>query len=500
LADILLSTENASESPIDPMMTLQRALILQRIILDKVRQTHSSADVSEQRKFMASICKRCARLAKKRGDYEFALDNFQAALQHDAIDAPGQVELARFHLDIRRDIDACEQLCASALRVDTNYSPAMALAAELLSLRHDYAAATSKFRQLVINDPTDYKALAWLIDLLRRAGKLDDAPRLILISERQDPRAASHAGLNFCKGKLAQYQNDIVLAVNSYNLARKDAVFGVSALLALIEIYVNTDGDRFAAKAHDDEDDDDDDDDQGNEDSTYHQAYVSADALRVANALNNEISQFEHLIDPATTLRVKIVRAKLLLAKLEDKRNNCDQAMQMLIDILDEQKDYIPALLGMAQAFLIDGQHTKAKNALKRLTKLPFSHDFADDLEHGYLLLADMYVNKNKFDLAEDLCNRCLKFNLSCGRAWETMGHIREKEASYKDAAEMYEKAWLLEHETSAPIGFKLAFNYLKAKRFVEAIDICNKILLLYPDYPKIRHEILESAINALRP
>jgi|TARA_B100000482_G_scaffold122256_2_gene88396 tetratricopeptide repeat protein 21B len=49
-------------------------------------------------------------------------------------------------------------------------------------------------------------------------------------------------------------------------------------------------------------------------------------------------------------------------------------------------------------------------------------------------------------------------------------------------------------------VGFKLAFNYLKAKRHVEAIDVCNKILNLYPDYPKIRKEILEKAMEALRP
>jgi len=60
-------------------------------------------------------------------------------------------------------------------------------------------------------------------------------------------------------------------------------------------------------------------------------------------------------------------------------------------------------------------------------------------------------------------------------------------------------QAWLLEHKASATIGFKLAFNYLKAKRFVEAIDVCNKILVLYPDYPKIRQDVLDNAITGLR-
>jgi len=102
-------------------------------------------------------------------------------------------------------------------------------------------------------------------------------------------------------------------------------------------------------------------------------------------------------------------------------------------------------------------------------------------------------------------------------------------------------QAWKLEFEASATVGFKLAFNYLKCSKHVEAIDICEKVLyrntlklifqwiehsLLilaclitiifvlscvvvlccgqvlgqYPDYPRIREEILVKAQNNLRP
>ena len=91
---------------------------------------------------------------------------------------------------------------------------------------------------------------------------------------------------------------------------------------------------------------------------------------------------------------------------------------------------------------MIDKSTTKARNALKRIAKMPYSHELAEEFERGYLLLAEIYIQKSKFDLSEDLCNRCLKYNLSCSKAWETMGVIREREASYKDAADMYEKVW----------------------------------------------------------
>ena len=63
----------------------------------------------------------------------------------------------------------------------------------------------------------------------------------------------------------------------------------------------------------------------------------------------------------------------------------------------------------------------------------------------------------------------------------------KEKEQSYQNAAENYENAWKLQGEASAPVGYKLAFNYLKAKRNVEAITVCQKVLAAYPTYPKIR-------------
>lgn len=48
-------------------------------------------------------------------------------------------------------------------------------------------------------------------------------------------------------------------------------------------------------------------------------------------------------------------------------------------------------------------------------------------------------------------------------------------------------------------MGFKLGFNYLKAKRYVEAIDICHQVLDKFPNYPKIKKEIMDKARQNLR-
>jgi hypothetical protein len=60
-------------------------------------------------------------------------------------------------------------------------------------------------------------------------------------------------------------------------------------------------------------------------------------------------------------------------------------------------------------------------------------------------------------------------------------------------------QAWKLEFEASASVGFKLAFCLLKCKQFLRTIDICEAVLTLYPDYPRIADEILKKAQQSIR-
>ncbi|PNH02041.1 Tetratricopeptide repeat protein 21B, partial [Tetrabaena socialis] len=160
----------------------------------------------------------------------------------------------------------------------------------------------------------------------------------------------------------------------------------------------------------------------------------------------------------------------------------------------------VPVLLAMATGFMMLKQTPKARNQLKRVQKIQYKPDEAEEFERSWLLLADIHIQGGKYDLAQDLCQKCLKYNKSCAKAWEIMGQIMEREQAYKDAADHYENAWKHENQASAQVGFKLAFNYLKAKRFVEAVDVCHKVIKAFPDYPKIRKEILEKARMGLKP
>lgn len=135
--------------------------------------------------------------------------------------------------------------------------------------------------------------------------------------------------------------------------------------------------------------------------------------------------------------------------------------------------------------------------------------------------------------MATELLKRCIHYNKvcskhyllltitllqqSCSKGWEYLGFISEKEQAYKDAADYYCKAWTFSHhtnpavgETTPPLspppnhpttapGYRLAFNHLKAHQYIEAVDVCHKVLESHPTYPRIRKEVMEKARQNIR-
>ena len=126
-----------------------------------------------------------------------------------------------------------------------------------------------------------------------------------------------------------------------------------------------------------------------------------------------------------------------------------------------QDRDHVPTLLAMATAFMLLRQKPKARNQLKRIAKMPYTPEYGEDFEaswpgvaakpcrrrdawtqnshsfrppsqKAWLSLASMHLKGGKFDLAQELCQKCLKYNRSCAQAWELMGQMLEKEGAYK--------------------------------------------------------------------
>ena len=56
-------------------------------------------------------------------------------------------------------------------------------------------------------NPRNYRALAQLVQLLRRSGRLGEVPRYIKLADRSSAAAAHDPGLHFCKGLAERYNN-----------------------------------------------------------------------------------------------------------------------------------------------------------------------------------------------------------------------------------------------------------------------------------------------------
>jgi tetratricopeptide repeat protein 21B len=61
--------------------------------------------------------------------------------------------------------------------------------------------------------------------------------------------------------------------------------------------------------------------------------------------------------------------------------------------------------------FMLLKQTPKARNQLKRVQKIPYKPDEGEEFEKSWLLLADIHIQGGKFDLAQELCQKCLKYN-----------------------------------------------------------------------------------------
>merc|ERR1719261_973566 len=163
-----------------------------------------------------------------------------------------------------------------------------------------------------------------------------------------------------------------------------------------------------------------------------------------ARRLLNEIARRGR---PENIAKKALLEAYCMVAT--GQKQNIELALKQFQHILGNDTDNVPAMLGMSVAYVRQKQGAKARNMLKRICKLDYRPEEAEEFERSSLMLADLYCSSGKYDLAQDLCKRCLTHNQSCAKAWEYLGLVMEKEQSYADAADAYERAWHFESESS---------------------------------------------------
>lgn len=350
----------------------------------------------------------------------------------------------------------------------------------------DFDNAAYHFSQLLLGQPTYWTALARLIEVMRRSATLVEVLPFIERAEQLSNQPQHEAGLNYCKGLFEWYTGNPNGALRYFNNSRRDSEWGQQSIFNMIDICLNPDGDLPS-------------------DITGESLLDESElrdsrgmALKTAERLLKELKPRPGGMDNEA-LNHRLLENFLLLASKQ--RHNIETALQDLTSIASNEayKDHVGPILGTSTAFIMLKQSQRAKNQLKRVSKTPWTFEDAEYLERCWLLLADIYVQAGKFEIASDLLSRVLEHNKSCTKAYELCGYISEKEQSYRSAAIHYDSAWRFCGKSKPAIGYKLAYNHMKTKHYADAIDICQQVLKLHPDYPSIKKDILDKCRNNLK-
>lgn len=464
----------------DAMTALTKARDMQARVLKRVQIEQPDA-VGQQKQLASDICVTMAEQVKGQRDYEKAIKFYKEALVYNENDSKVMLDLAGLYL-MTEDLDSCQHQLMSLLKNEKENDAATIMLADLMFRKNEYDSAVHHFQQLLNVKPDNYEALAGLVDLMRRSGKLEEVPKFLEAAESATGRASMEGGFNYCKGLYEWYTGNPTAALKLFNKARKDSDWGNLSIYNMIEICLNPDNDTLGGEVFEDE---------GTGAVDRDKMESEQVAVRTAEKLLKEVKA------KPGDLRPKMLENMALIASKQ--KQNVEKAVNNLMEVSANEREHVGALYGIAAAYMVLKQTPRARNQLKRIAKNNWTMQDAEDLEKGWLLLADIYIQTGKYDMATELLKRCLQHNRSCCKAHEYLGYIFEKEQSYKDAASSYEMAWKYGNKNNPVIGFKLAFNYLKAKRFVDAIDICHHVLGNHPNYPKIRKEILEKARASLR-
>ncbi|XP_032656726.1 tetratricopeptide repeat protein 21A [Chelonoidis abingdonii] len=481
---LLLAKVYKNHKKEEVMGTLNKACDIQLRILKRIPLEQPEL-IPSQKQLTSLICVQFAEQYLIEKDYVQAVKWYKDALCYTQTDSKVLLQLACLYLT-QGDIESCEHHCALLLQDDNCNEIATMMMADLMFRKQKYEQAINLYQNVLDKAPDNFSVMERLIDLLRRSGKLDKAKYFFEMAKKKSTRALLEPGYNYCKGLYCWHMRQPNQALKYFNKARKDSDWGQRAINNMIQICLNPDNEIIGGEVFES---------LNAEDSNLKEKRESEQhGIRTAEKLLKEF--YPHSQEGQN--QMKMLQNCCLLATKD--KIQVEKALSVFIEMAQYERESVPAILAMAQAYMILKQTPKARTQLKRLAKADWTLSDAEELEKSWMLLSDIYCKSGKYDLATEQLKRCLQYNKSCSKAYEYMGFIMEKEQAYKDAATNYELAWKYSNQANPAVGFKLAFNYLKDKKYVEAIEVCHDVLKICPSYPKIREEILEKAQAALKP
>ena len=190
--------------PIPPaLQALQAGKTCQKDLLSRSRDlSHDQVSIEKElySQIMFQIGEYYETRDKNADSQENAFNAYNEALIYNDQNEKCVTTLAKFHMK-RGELDQCMKQCNSLLQQNPSHEFASSMMCEILIQQNKTDEAIQHYQKLLSGDPDNYRGLAKLILLLRRAGKLKDAEQYITKAEK----ARKSSGLSYCKGLYHRY-------------------------------------------------------------------------------------------------------------------------------------------------------------------------------------------------------------------------------------------------------------------------------------------------------
>ncbi|KRX25515.1 Tetratricopeptide repeat protein 21B [Trichinella nelsoni] len=439
--ELLSDLYNETNRPNESIQVLETAkALMMNVIKAEPVALIGSEDFSN---YVANLSLKIGKQHQRHRNYHKAIFHYTEGLSAAPKSIPIMLALAHVYLTTGQ-WEECEQQCQRVLRLDKENTEALLVRkmnVDILYQKNEKQLALENFECLLKQNPNNYHALLRIIDLSFRIGNLQYADNFIDLAMKNNPRTKHDPGFNYCKDG----------ALQCFNRVRKDPQWGELATYNIVEICLNPDNQIIGSEYL--EKDQSEDADSVNEGSNVKTLRIST-ATRLLKELR---------FNRNDECRYRLLENFILLASKS--KADVEKALTNFLRLAtasENKATNIGSIFGIAQAHKLLKQHGKAKIYLKETLSVPWNLDDAKYLEQCWLLLANTYMNQGKMDAASEILKICMQ-------------HNAEKELNKN--------------------RYKLAYIYLKAKRYVDAVDTCHVVLNNFPDFPRIKHDILDKAL-----
>uniref|UniRef100_G1P572 Tetratricopeptide repeat domain 21A n=1 Tax=Myotis lucifugus TaxID=59463 RepID=G1P572_MYOLU len=355
---LLLAKVYKSHKKEDVLETLNKALDLQSRILKRVPLEQPEM-IPSQKELAASICFHFGEHYVAEKEYAKAVRSYKDALSY----SPTDNKVGSSKPDPTPSLRA---RCPAELPAGHSRAQAVAMTADLMFRKQEYEAAINLYHQVLEKAPAAVTATLRIIILRSQLSALETLKRLFFeLPKSMSSRVLLEPGFNYCTGIYHWHIGQPTEALKFLNKARKDSTWGQSATCYMVQICLNPDNEIVGGEAF----------------YNFVPESISSSrkeseqlGVRTAEKLLREF----HPHTAWGQTQLQLLQGLCLLATKE--KANMEAALGTFIQMAQAERDSVPALLAMAQAYMLLKQVPKARTQLKRLAKAPWALAEAEDL------------------------------------------------------------------------------------------------------------------------